>query len=61
MKWNWQAALGWVCIIFAATKISGLLSVTANSTAAEWGDAAGVGLALCGGVWLVVRSRKKVA
>jgi hypothetical protein len=59
MKWNWQLGLGCVLVVFSMTKIGTLLSLTSESNAGEWGEATGVLLAFCGGVYLILHSRAK--
>jgi hypothetical protein len=57
MRWNWKVGLGCLLVVFSLTKIGGLFSLSAESNAGEWGDATGVALAFCGGVYLILRSR----
>jgi hypothetical protein len=58
-KWNWQAGLGWVLVVFALTRAGQLFSLTTGVSPEELGYAMGTVTAFCTGLYLIMRSSVK--
>jgi len=58
IQWNWRVPLGCALLFYACANYRQVLSLTTESTPAQWGDATGVGVAFLGGVYLIFRPQR---